>query len=192
MPPEEIANLQIGDYLLIRVIGRHEKFQALIVSYQDNQPLIKIIDDPSWRNSILKPDEYEILSKLSKNQIKKNCTIEEIARICHKAYLQYCQAIGDYSQAPWQEAPEWQRESAKVAVKYCLENPQSPAYLVHNAWKEFMIQDGWKYSLFFNEQNKEHPWLTSFQELSQISQMRTELITAITDEIQQVFKYSEL
>ncbi len=45
-------------------------------------------------------------------------TIESIAKICHEANRAYCATIGDASQLPWEESPDWQRQSAINGVKF--------------------------------------------------------------------------
>ena len=49
--------------------------------------------------------------------------IEDIAAIAHNANRVYCQRIGDFSQPIWEEAPQWQKDSAIAGVKTCLEDP---------------------------------------------------------------------
>ena len=39
-----------------------------------------------------------------------------IASVCHEANRAYCLALGDDSQLPWSDAPDWQRESAVSGV----------------------------------------------------------------------------
>ena len=39
--------------------------------------------------------------------------MDSIARVCHEVNRAYCQALGDDSQPTWEEAPEWQRASAR-------------------------------------------------------------------------------
>jgi len=41
----------------------------------------------------------------------------QIARVCHEVNRAYCEALGDRSQVPWEEAPEWQRVSARMGVE---------------------------------------------------------------------------
>ena len=38
--------------------------------------------------------------------------IEDVAHICHESNRAYCETLGDQSQPPWSEAPDWQKESA--------------------------------------------------------------------------------
>ena len=46
--------------------------------------------------------------------------VTAIARVCHEANWAYCESQGDHSQAPWDEAPEWQRQSAVNGVLYAV------------------------------------------------------------------------
>lgn len=46
---------------------------------------------------------------------------EQIARIAHETNRAYCESIGDNSQPPWQDAPDWQKLSAINGVKFHLE-----------------------------------------------------------------------
>jgi hypothetical protein len=48
---------------------------------------------------------------------------EQIAKIAHEINLAYCAALGDTSQPPWEEAPEWQKASALAGVEMHLANP---------------------------------------------------------------------
>ncbi len=44
-------------------------------------------------------------------------TPEQIARVAHEVNRAYCQALGDNSQPAWEDAPQWQRDSAMLGVK---------------------------------------------------------------------------
>lgn len=46
-----------------------------------------------------------------------------IARVAHEVNRAYCQSLGDKSQARWEEAPQWQRDSAVAGVKFHQEHP---------------------------------------------------------------------
>lgn len=48
--------------------------------------------------------------------------ILDIAAVCHEANRQLCVVIGDNSQLPWEDAPQWQIDSACTGVKFNLEN----------------------------------------------------------------------
>lgn len=46
--------------------------------------------------------------------------IEQIARIAHETNRVYCATLGDTSQPAWDDAPDWQRQSAIKGVEFHL------------------------------------------------------------------------
>lgn len=58
--------------------------------------------------------------------------IEACARAAHEANRAYCIAIGDASQVAWDDAPEWQRSSARNGVVGAL-NGNTPEQS-HEGW----------------------------------------------------------
>lgn len=92
-------------------------------------------------------------------------TNEQIARVCHEANRGYCQAIGDNSQAPWNEAPAWQRDSAVKGVEFNLANPDAPASASHDSWLAVKEADGWKYGEVKDAEKREHPCCVPYEEL---------------------------
>jgi hypothetical protein len=69
-------------------------------------------------------------------------TKEQIARVCHDANASFCSVIGDNSQKPWDEAEEWQRQSAINGVEYAIKNPNAPPSSQHEALAQRQ-EDGW-------------------------------------------------
>ena len=100
--------------------------------------------------------------------MKTNLTEEqiiEIAKECHHANMQFCQAIGDFSQVVWEKSPEWQKQSAINGVKYHLENPDSTPEDSHKSWYKQKVIDGWKYGPVKDPDKKEHPCMVCHHEL---------------------------
>jgi hypothetical protein len=91
--------------------------------------------------------------------------IIKIAQVAHEVNAAYCRAIGDNSQPSWEDAPEWQRESAIAGVKFQLENPNSPPSASHDSWLKQKEEDGWKYGEVKNPELKEHPCFVPYEEL---------------------------
>lgn len=91
--------------------------------------------------------------------------IEHIARVCHEVNRAYCQALGDNSQPRWEEAPNWQRESAIKGVRFHLENPNAGPDHSHNAWLEEKRATGWKYGPVKDPEKKEHPCFVPYEQL---------------------------
>jgi len=92
-------------------------------------------------------------------------TIEAVAKFAHDMNAAYCRAIGDDSQPSWEDAPDWQKESAMKGVQFCLSNPDAPPSANHDSWLEVKKADGWKYGPVKDEVKKEHPCFVPYDEL---------------------------
>lgn len=60
--------------------------------------------------------------------------IESIARVAHEVHRAYCEALGDHSQVPWEEAPEWQKSSVINGVKMHARDGNVMPEESHAAW----------------------------------------------------------
>jgi hypothetical protein len=91
--------------------------------------------------------------------------VEQIAQVAHEINKSYCEAIGDNSQTSWDDAPQWQKESAVLGVIFHMENPDAGPDASHNSWMKQKIEDGWKYGLTKDPDNKYHPCIMPFEML---------------------------
>jgi len=94
--------------------------------------------------------------------------IEQIARVCHEANRAYCRTIGDDSQKPWDEAEQWQRDSALKGVSFAISKPDAPASAQHDAWLADKKRDWWKCGSVGpvkDAATKEHPCFVPYDEL---------------------------
>jgi hypothetical protein len=92
-------------------------------------------------------------------------TREQIAKIAHEINRAYCNAIGDYSQPSWENAPEWQKNSALIGVDFHLQNPDALPSQSHESWLKQKQEEGWKYGPVKNTETKEHPCFVPYLEL---------------------------
>ena len=92
-------------------------------------------------------------------------TDEQIAKVAHEVNRAYCQALNDYSQPPWDQAPEWQKESARLGVKLHRDNPEANPSASHESWMAQKIADGWVYGPEKRPDLKQHPCIVPFMEL---------------------------
>jgi len=92
-------------------------------------------------------------------------TVEGIARVAHEVNRAYCAALGDHSQLPWEQAPEWQRLSAINGVEFHRAHPEASASASHDAWLAEKRQAGWRYGPVKDEGKKEHPCVCAFDDL---------------------------
>ena len=88
---------------------------------------------------------------------KSQLSVEQIAEVAHEVNRAYCKALGDFSQMPWEKAPDWQRQSAINGVKYHHANPNVNPSDSHDNWLHQKEQEGWKYGLVKDSDKKEHP-----------------------------------
>jgi len=97
--------------------------------------------------------------------LKPAYPIEHIARICHETNGAFCNSIGDHSQTSWDEAPDWQRQSAIKGVHFNIENPTAPASASHDSWLKEKQETGWSYGPLKDADLKQHPCFVPYEQL---------------------------
>lgn len=112
--------------------------------------------------------------------IKKN-KVTNIAIACHEANRIWCMSDGDFSQKPWAEAEEWQRDSAIKGVEFRLANPDAGKDTQHNAWMKDKTDDGWVFGHTKDAEKKTHPCIVPFEQLPIFQQKKDALFCAIVD-----------
>jgi hypothetical protein len=105
--------------------------------------------------------------------------IEQIAKTCHEVNKAFCESIGDFSQPSWDDAPQWQKESAVNGVNFHLANHDSKPYDSHNNWMSEKLKDGWKFGEVKNPETKEHPCMVAYEELPKEQQTKDSLFIAV-------------
>lgn len=110
-----------------------------------------------------------------------------IANKCHEINRIYCMALGDYSQVPWSEAPDWQRQSALKGVEFVLNNPDAGPEENHNSWLKQKEADGWVYGETKDENLKTHPCMVPFNELPLEQQIKDKLFKASVESCLDLF-----
>lgn len=110
--------------------------------------------------------------------------LDYIARVCHEANRAYCQALGDDSQPAWEDAPDWQRESARMGVDLHLMGEFGPE-ASHISWMNQKLNDGWKYGPMKDADKKEHPCLVPFAELPREQQAKDFIFRAVVHAMRQ-------
>jgi hypothetical protein len=108
--------------------------------------------------------------------------IEPCARAAHEVNRAYCLALGDTSQAPWDHAPAWQRESARRGVRGVLLDGNGPG-ASHASWLAEKTRAGWKYAPIKNAAKKEHPCMVPFEELPIEQRYKDVLFVAVVRQV---------
>ncbi len=114
-----------------------------------------------------------------------------IAMVCHQANKAWCEVNGDDSQPDWDDAPEWQKESAIHGVKYRIENPGSGHDAMHNNWMHEKVEDGWVFGEVKDPEAKTHPCIVLFEDLPEFQQKKDVLFSSIVDALLGPFKMTE-
>lgn len=104
------------------------------------------------------------------NSLKYDLDLEKIAKVCHEANRAYCETLGDSSQLRWEDAPEWQKQSAINGVDFHIRGFRSfgrwpKPYESHDSWLNQKKSDGWIYGPIKSESLREHPCIVPYDEL---------------------------
>lgn len=104
-----------------------------------------------------------------------------IAIVCHQANKAWCELNGDHTQKDWDEAEQWQRDSAITGVKFRINNPTAGNDAQHNAWLKDKVDAGWVYGEVKDAEAKTHPCIVPFEKLPAFQQKKDALFCAIVD-----------
>ena len=104
-----------------------------------------------------------------------------IAKACHEANRVWCQANDDDTQKSWQDAEQWQRDSAINGVVFRINNPDAGNDAQHNSWMKEKVDDGWVYGEVKDAEKKTHPCIVPFEELPEFQRRKDALFCAIVD-----------
>jgi hypothetical protein len=105
--------------------------------------------------------------------------IAQIARVAHEANRAFCKTIGDFSQLSWDEAPNWQKDSAINGVRFHLHNPEAGPAASHENWMKEKVAAGWKFGPTKNVEAKEHPCMVPYDELPENQRRKDDLFIGI-------------
>ena len=120
------------------------------------------------------------------NQNPKEDSLQEakicsIAKVCHQANKAWCELNGDNSQKDWDEAEDWQRQSAENGVRFKLDNPDAGNDAQHNSWMKEKVDQGWVYGEVKDSEAKTHPCIVPFEQLPEFQQKKDALFCAIVE-----------
>jgi hypothetical protein len=104
----------------------------------------------------------------------------QIAIVCHEVNRAYCNSIGDFSQPSWDDAPEWQQDSAIKGVEFHIHNNATPEQS-HESWMQDKIDNGWVYGPVKDPDKKEHPCIVPYDQLPLEQRTKDYLFKAVVD-----------
>lgn len=106
-------------------------------------------------------------------------TLEQVARVCHEANRAYCTTTGDLSQPAWDDAPDWQKESAIAGVAAIVDGRVTRPEDSHASWAAQKVADGWVYGPAKDPVAKTHPCLVAYEELPAEQRAKDYLFLAV-------------
>lgn len=98
--------------------------------------------------------------------------IEAISITSHEANRRHCQAIGDDSQPAWDDAPDWQKSSARMGVSKILSGEITKPEQSHESWMAQKVDDGWVYGKVKDPEAKTHPCMVDYDKLPKDQQKK--------------------
>jgi hypothetical protein len=110
----------------------------------------------------------------------------EIARLCHEVNRAYCKALGDESQPSWDEAPDWQRDSAIAGVEAHMSGQVHDPEGSHNSWLEVKQREGWTYGPVKDPELKQHPCCVPYDQLPAEQKAKDFLFSAIVATVREI------
>lgn len=122
-------------------------------------------------------DEVKVEDAI-KASVLAESDIDLIAASCHMANRAYCIALGDDSQPVWEDAPEWQKSSARNGVEAILKNPDTTPEQSHENWFKQKEAEGWKYGPVKDTEKKEHPCFVAYGELPEAQRKKDHIFGA--------------
>lgn len=105
--------------------------------------------------------------------------IHRTAITTHMANMGFCQGIGDRSQVTWENAEEWQRQSALKGAELVLTNPVVTPRELHESWLREKEATGWTYGPVKDPVRKQHPCFVPYDALPYQQQTKDALFRAI-------------
>lgn len=106
-------------------------------------------------------------------------TVEQVAQLVHNLNRDYCWQLGDYSQPPFDQAPDWQVQSAIQGVYFRLRNPGVTPEQMHENWMKQKVEDGWVYGPVKCPDRKLHPCLVPYEQLGPEQKAKDYLFSAV-------------
>lgn len=105
-------------------------------------------------------------------------TPEQVARVCHEANRALQAVNGEPDVSPsWDEAPEWQRESAVSGVSAALDGATPEQQ--HESWCKDKTAAGWVYGEVKDGNAKTHPCLVAYADLPAGQQAKDDLFLGV-------------
>lgn len=141
---------------------------------------IWVLEGYLLKNALAFLETHGIPSKwlLDVNHPVQEDVVDSIARVTYEVNRAYCEAMGDSSFAPWDSAPDWQKETNRLGVLFHMGGDFGPE-ASHESWRTQKFNDGWRWGAVKDPEKKEHPCMMDFADLPKEQQAKDFLFRAV-------------
>lgn len=101
------------------------------------------------------------------------------AQIAHEVNRAWCESLGDMSQPAWEDAPDWQKDSAITGMTVNMLNGTGSPEESHKSWFDHKRKDGWHWGPVKDPEVKEHPCMVPYDQLPPEQRHKDKLFTTI-------------
>lgn len=122
------------------------------------------LTSPDLGHRVAEPEQGGLTAPIPTYDVRVD--VYNAAVAAHEANRAHCQSIGDDSQLPWDDAPEWQQVSAIGGVQSLVDNPKLTPKKMHDSWMKDKLDSGWVYGEVKDKDAKTHPCLVAYKHLS--------------------------
>ena len=106
-----------------------------------------------------------------------------LAQVVHEVNRAYCLSIGDNNQPAWENATEEQKNSSLALVDFHLKNPDASPSASHDRWYDERVAGGWTYGPVRDNENKIHPALVPYEQLTTEQKSKDYLVKQVVDSL---------
>lgn len=99
-------------------------------------------------------------------------TIEKVAELCHETNRAICESVGDFTQVPWAETPDYVKVSAEKGVSAVFADPNLTPEGLHAKWMSDKVADGWVYGPVKDASAKTHPCICDYSQLAPADKLK--------------------
>lgn len=108
---------------------------------------------------------------------------ERIAKVCHNVNKAFCEAMGDMTQPTWEDAPQWQKDSAICGVELHTNDPKAGPDDSHKSWMKQKEDEGWSYGLIKDPEAKKHPCMVPYDRLPKKQQAKDYIFREVVHQL---------
>ena len=110
-----------------------------------------------------------------KRMLGTHAVLVAAAMLAHETNRAYCAILGDDSQTSWDDAPQWQRDSAFAGVTAIHRDPATTPEQSHEGWLAQKQADGWRWGEVKDADAKTHPCFMPYEDLPENQRLKDSL-----------------